>query len=525
MDRIIGSVARQTARSGSRITFYQDDGVVSYGLSELDALAFEVADRLRGLDLEEGDRIGILARNRSEWVLLDLAAIKLKLVTAAFEHGRFAPDRELIDAYGLKVVFTDNDTDTLADGFIDIRTITAPGGAGIGRLARRPPPQYADDDVTTIKFTSGSTGRPKGLAATVGSIDSSISAVQAIFRHDASDTLFVFLPLSLLQQRYWIYSALHYGHDIVVATYELAFYALRRERPTVVMGVPSFYEAVRRQIESKLRVAAGQAAGADGGGPEPAGGDAAALRMRRACADRILGGRIRYLWTGSAPASPGMLHFFFDCGIPIYEGYGLNESCIVSKNYEGAVKIGSVGKVLAGKEVRIGEDGVLVIRSEHPVNRRYLFCEPGESEKIFLPNGDVRTGDIGYVDADGFLFIRGRADDVIVLGNGKNIVVRPIEERLKDSPAIEECVLFGAGRPYLLAVVSAGAGVPDRDGIAAHIDRVNRELGKDERVGKFLIAKERFAMENGLLTSQYKPRRKEILRMHQAEIEQAYGGR
>ena len=114
------------------------------------------------------------------------------------------------------------------------------------------------------------------------------------------------------------------------------------------------------------------------------------------------------------------------------------------------------------------DDGVISIRSEHPVNRRYAYAAPGESERVFAPDGIVRTGDLGYLDEDGFLFILGRADDVIVLDNGKKVIVRPIEEYLKASPAIEECVVFCPTQTHLVAVVSPAAEPADEPAIAAH---------------------------------------------------------
>src|SRR6185312_6222801 len=150
-----------------------------------------------------------------------------------------------------------------------------------------------------------------GLATTVGSIDSSISAVQQMFRHADGDNVFCFLPLSLLQQRYWLYSALAFGHDLTFSTYEAAFAMMNRVEPTVVMGVPGFFESAKKHIESRKAPA-----------PE--------------AARKLFGTKIRYLWTGSAPARPSMLRFFTDLAMPIFEGYGLNETCIVAKYYPGA---------------------------------------------------------------------------------------------------------------------------------------------------------------------------------------------
>jgi long-subunit acyl-CoA synthetase (AMP-forming) len=346
-------------------------------------------------------------------------------------------------------------------------------------------PWYDRSDVTTIKFTSGSTGEPKGLAATAGSIDASINAVQEMFGHTAGDNLFLFLPLSLLQQRYWIYSALRFGHDVTVSTYEAAFPALRAAGATVVMGVPAFYETAMKHIEARA--------------PRK-GGNAAAAR-------ELFGGRIRYLWTGSAPARPSMLRFFTEAGMPIYEGYGLNETCIVAKNHPRAHREGSVGQVLPGKKVLFDADGLISVHSEHPVNWRYEYAAPGESERVFAPDGTVRTGDLGYLDDDGFLYIRGRADDVVVLDNGRNVLVRPLEEFLKASPAIGECVVLSPGS-RLVAVVSPATDPPDGDAITARVAAAGAVLG--ERISDVVIAPEPFSIGNGLLTSQFKPRRQRI---------------
>jgi long-chain acyl-CoA synthetase len=504
MHQIINQIARGPASADHTATFYQGARVVKLSLRELDAMATSLAERLRGWGFVAGDRIGILARNCLEWVLLDLAAIKLKLVTAGFEVGSFSPAPELLTRYGLKRIFTDQGAPP--EGFTDIRAVSADLPTTASRLD---PVSYASDDVTTIKFTSGSTGAPKGLAATVGSIDSSIDAVQELFHHGSSDRVLVFLPLSLLQQRYWIYSALYFGHDVIVAGHEFALYACKQENPTVVMGVPSFFDALRQQIELK----AGGAATADAPDrPE----------LLRVAARSLLGANIRYLWTGSAPAKPAMLRFYNDCQLPIFEGYGMNETCIVSKNTPAANRVGSVGRLLSRKHVSLTDEGMLVVKSDYPVNRRYLFATE-EAQRIFASNGDVLTGDLGHMDEDGYLYITGRADDFIALGNGKNVFARRIEELARQSAAISECVLSGAGRPHLVAVVSPASASFDRSVIERHIDWVNQQVNRHERIGGIVFAREPFSTDNGLLTSQGKPKRARIREEYRNMINSSYG--
>jgi long-chain acyl-CoA synthetase len=493
---VLNHIVATPPPAGHRIRVLRLDGERELTLTQVHEAAGRLARALAADGIGPGDRIGILAANGLDWVLLDLAALRLKAVTAGFEPGKFDPDPALLDRYQLAVLFTDRPaTGPGIRPMSDIAVLTSDEGLAEGDAladGEGPPPRYGPRDITTIKFTSGSTGEPKGLAATAGSIDASISAVQDMFGHGPGDDLLLFLPLSLLQQRYWIYSALRYGHDITISSYEAAFVALRRAQPTVVMGVPGFYESARKQIEA--RAARSQ-------DPDPVPAAAAA----------VFGGRIRYLWTGSAPARPSMLRFFTEAGMAIYEGYGLNETCIVAKNHPGAHREGSVGQVLPGKKVLIDTDGVISVQSEHPVNWHYEYCAPGDSEKIFGPDGVVRTGDLGYLDADGFLYIAGRADDVIVLDNGKKVIVRPLEEYLKASPAIDECVVLCPTQTHLVAVVSPAAEPPDHDAITAHLAAANAAFSKDEQIASVVVAPERFSVANGLLTAQFKPRRQRIL--------------
>jgi long-subunit acyl-CoA synthetase (AMP-forming) len=491
---VIGQIVAAPPTGGHRLTFRRLAGATTMALAELYESADALARGLRGIGIRPGMRIGIVAANSPQWALLDLAALRLKAVTCGFEAGKFDATPALRDRYELALLFTDRP----GSGGQRIRPI-----ADVDELARLgtsaaplPAPHYRPEDVTTIKFTSGSSGEPKGLAATAGSIDSSISAVQAMFGHAGGDNLFIFLPLSLLQQRYWIYSALRFGHDVTVSTYEAAFPALRQAGATVVMGVPAFYETARGHIEASARRAAGAAVPS-----------AASLRD---AARKLFGDRIRYLWTGSAAARPATLRFFADAGLPIYEGYGLNETCIVAKNHPRAHREGSVGQVLPGKTVTFDAHGLISVHSEHPVSRRYEYAAPGESERVFAPDGTVRTGDLGYLDDDGFLFIRGRADDVVVLDNGKNILVRPLEEFLKDSPAIEECVVACPRQSRLAAVISPASDPPDVAAIAAQVAAANAAFGAEMRISDVVITPERFSVGNGMLTSQFKPRRRRI---------------
>jgi len=493
-----------------RIYFLRDTTVQSVSLAELDRQATLVASRLHALGLGKGDRIGVLARNGLEWTALDIGILKLGAITVGLDLGRFQADTAL-QRYGLQRLFVDHETND--DPRIIRMDHVREWASGEQNLSQSFPLHqgYEADAACAIKFTSGSTSEAKGLEATVGSINDSLSSVQEMFRHVDGDNLLIFQRQSLLQQRYWIYSAMVNGHDITVAAPDYVLPVAQAVHPTVIMGIPGFFDDVRRKLESTADYQADDRMG------------------RYQLIQSIFGGRIRYLWTGSAPASRATLDFYNDCGVPLYQGYGLNETCIVAKNYPGANRIGSVGKVLPNKTARFDSQGMLIVGSRHPVATQYLWCAPGDNELMFLPSGEVKTQDMGYFDDDNYLYILGRFDDLIALSCGRKVIVYPIEERLKQHSDIHECVLYGNGKPFLTALVSPVTGAVDRAGIVNHINAINADLMREQQIqiGGLVIGQEQFSFENGMLTSEFKPKRKEIHHRLMSEIDAIYapGGR
>ncbi|WP_349369839.1 AMP-binding protein [Salinarimonas sp.] len=463
--------------------------------TEVSTLAGRAAARLARLGVRAGDAVGICAPNGLAWIVLDLACLRLGAVVAGFEPDKFEASAALAARYGLAALFATTGAEgTLdPDAFLHALETEEVGAAAPPWASRRP------EDDAALKFTSGSTGEAKGLAASRASIGAGIHATQLLFDHGPADRLFVFLPLSLLQQRYWIYTALLYGCDLVVTTPTLALGTLAESAPTVVMGVPAFFESLRGLIEAEAALT-----GCD----------------HRTAARTVTGARIRYLWTGSAPIRRETLDFLHEaCRLPIYEGYGMNETCIVTKNHPGAHRPGSAGRPVWGKEVWIDENGVVFVRSRHPVGSAYRFAPEGASERIFRGEDVVCTGDLGRIDADGFLWILGRSDDVIVLEDGRNVMGRPIEEAALALPEIAQCVLAGSGRPHLLALIALAEGADPEE--ARRRVRALR-VPHGARIGDAIVVPP-FTEENGLLTSQGKPRRPSILARHREAIDAAYG--
>jgi long-chain acyl-CoA synthetase len=500
---ILRRIANERPPAGHRLRSARLDGIREFALDDLWDRAGAVALALRERGVRRGDRVGVLASNGPEWVLADLAALRLGAVVAGLEPGKFVPGPEVMARYELAVLLTDVATE--ADDCHPMTAVAEWATAPPPAADELPPVEWQPDDVVALKFTSGSTGTPKCLGATAGSIESTLRDVQQLFGHGPGDDLFIFLPLSLLQQRYWVYSALAFDHDVTVSNHAAAWLTMHSTEPTVVMGVPAFFSAAQQHIQ---RTAAQTM-------------DAAVVAE---AARSLFGSRIRYLWTGSAPANPATLDFFAACGMPLFEGYGLNETCIVTKNHPGANRRGSAGRALPGKQLLIGDDGVVRVRSEFPVARRYEYAPPGAGERMFRPDGVVWTGDLGYLDEDGFLFVTGRADDVIVLGNGRKVIVRPVEEFLERSPAIAACVLFCPNDTHLVAVVSPADDPADVPAIEAQAAAAIATLERDEQLSRVVIAREPFSTANDLLTAQGKPRRSLIRIAYQSELDDTREG-
>jgi long-subunit acyl-CoA synthetase (AMP-forming) len=461
------------------------------------AMAFMTSRGVRA-----GQRVGIVARNCYEWCVADLACIGIGAVLVAFDSTGTHEVDARIDQYQLALLLLGNETpppcSARACSLRDVVSGPDPAQPDMDIA----PHEFAPGSVLSIKFTSGSTGDSKPMEVWRESVEDTISSVQEIFQHDAADRVLLFLPLHLIQQRYWIYMAIFYGVHVILCPPELAMGVLRKERPTVVMGIPGFFETLQKSYLVHT----------------PAAEQCAAHFQAH------LGGAIRYLWTGSAPVSHSTLEFFESMGVPLYQGYGTNETCIVSKNYPGHNRVGSAGPLLPHREIKFDHVGQILVRPRHPVADRYLDAPVEVSRGVFLPDGFIATGDIGELDADGYLHIRGRIKDVIVLSSGIKVNPHYVESCLKAHADVLSCFVHGDARPYLVALLCVRPGGMSRADIAALIARVNTGLAPHQHIYAFDMLDEEFSIENGLLNAQLKMRRDRILHRHRDRITALYKG-
>jgi long-chain acyl-CoA synthetase len=537
---------------------------------------------LRAVGLEPGDRVALASESRPEWVISDLAAITAGAVTVPLYPTLSAPQMWFIlNETAARVAIVSNAAQVAKIREVDERThelrtiVVIEGDAGgggpfrvmtmadviaIGERVLATDPEAADryraeaaaiprDALATIVYTSGTTGDPKGVMLTHGNIISNIVSTQGWIGLDASDRILSFLPLSHVFERVVLFRCLYDGVSIYFAeTMTSVARDLLRVKPTVMTGVPRAWEKFHGAIQEGIGKLQGPrrklADWAIGVGYESArfrlngGTPPATLKMKLAVADRLvfakirerLGGRIRFLVSGSAPLSPKVGEFFFALNVPILEAYGLTESSPgISANPLEAPRLGTVGKALPGVEIRIGQDGEILVRG--PNIMRGYYKRP-ESTAETLAGGWLHTGDIGELCDNGYLTITDRKKDLIVTSGGKKIAPQPLENLLKTDPLVSEAVLIGEQRKFPAALL-----VPDfarlearieamklraasREELVRHpevlrlyqdvLDRLNGSLAQFERVKRFALLPTEFTMERGELTPTMKVRRQVV---------------
>ncbi len=527
---------------------------------------------LEALGLEPGDRVAILSENRPEWALADWASLCAGITDVpiydtlpsnqveyilndAETRLVFASNREQLNkvlavwdevpALEWAVMFDGEPDD---DRVISLAELEAKGeeaeaerGAGFRDRALAVKP----DDIATMLYTSGTTGAPKGVLLSHYNIYSNVMAVQTLFDADTSDTATSFLPLSHILERmvdYWLFAngvSIAYVHDI-----DLVADSLVEVRPTIAVSTPRLYEKVYDKVMSqtgvkgKLVAWAGRVANrwsdAKLAGKSPGMGTS----IQHGIADRLvfkkirgrIGGRLRFFISGGAPLAHHVAKFFYGAGVLILEGYGLTEtSPVTNVNTETEMRLGTVGKPVPGTEINIADDGEILVRGPQIMQGYYNL--PEATAEAVDADGWFHTGDIGEIDGDGYLKITDRKKDLIVTAGGKNIAPQPIENRVKESPFIDEAVMVGDRRPYAILLLVpnpdklsewAGAQGIDKAGEALLGDEVVAAKMEEESLGnlegfarferpkKIALLDAEFTVEGGELTPTQKVKRRVI---------------
>jgi long-chain acyl-CoA synthetase len=549
---------------------WNDDGRVrelSYG--ELGAAAREIAGGLIGLGIEPGDRVAILSNTRAEWTLADVGALcAAATVVPVYHTNSPAECRYVLEHSEARAIFCE-DADQLAKleqvrgelprldhvilltgdapGTITLDALRADGvahaAAADARVAR-----VDATDVATLVYTSGTTGPPKGCMLTHANWLSAIDMYVTRLRLDGG-VVFMFLPLAHVMARITQMFALSVGDTIAYWKRDMkgVLDDLKETNPTHFASVPRMFEKIftaasvgiaQQSVAKRAVFGWGLATGRKVRARERRGEKVGPLLRRRHALARklvlskveaLFGGRLDFAFTAAAPIAPEVLEFFDAAGIRVLEAYGMTESTAAGTiNTRDDWRIGTVGRALPPGEVRIGDDGEVLMRGPHVFEGYY---KNPDATAATLVDGWLQTGDLGSIDADGYVSITGRKKDIIITSSGKNITPTNIENALKESRWISEAVVYGDRRPYLVALISldsdelpalteqtgadAAAVASDervREVIQREIDAVNERFARVEQVKRFRMLDHELTQAGGELTPTLKVKRAVVYR-------------
>jgi long-chain acyl-CoA synthetase len=514
----------------------------------------ELAHGFLALGLKKGDAFAILANTRLEWALVDFALAQIGVVVIpvystsspadcayVLEHsesvGVICETEEMCERVSrveLEHVLTFADLDELAARG---REHAAANPRAVEEIAGT----IGEDDVLTIVYTSGTTGPPKGCVMLHKNYASVVDGLEQIQLNRPGDTVLLFLPLAHTYAQLVLYDGAGVGFTIAFEPDILQVAeSLQQVRPTGMPSVPRVYEKVHAAVTAKLDEATGVerriadwalAVGYRASRLRQQGRSLPPwLALQHRLADRLvyskvkarLGGNLRAAVSGAAPIAVELLEFFHAMDVLILEGYGLTESSSgCSVNREDRLRFGTVGPTLPGVDVRIADDGEILIRGDNVFAGYYK--DEAATRQAIDDEGWLHTGDVGELDDDGFLRITDRKKDIIVTAGGKNVAPQNLENDLKRAPGISQAVVVGDRRPYLVALVTVEADVEDAEtAVQAAVDAVNRDRTRYEQIKRFAILPRDFSAESDEVTPTMKLKRNVIVERYSAEIDALY---
>ena len=522
-----------------------------------------LANGLLARGVRHGDAVAVIARTRLEWVLLDWAAMRIGAVVVGIYPTSTAKECAYILGHSESVLaFAENEEQraklaSVHDETPALREIVRfdelPALEEEGRAYATEHPGALDaaergvqeDDLGTLIYTSGTTGPPKACMLTHKNLVTAATRMESNLQ-GPSDLVLLFLPLAHTFGRLAHQAAAYRGTTVAFcAEATRVGEAMAAVHPTVLPAVPRIYEKIHTGVLDQIDRSGGAkraighwalGVGARASRLRRAGRRVAPLlRLQEIVADRLvfakvkerLGGRLRLGISGAAPLGLDVLEFFHSLGLLVIEGYGLTETgSSLSVNDPEDYRFGTVGRAVEGCEVRLDEDGEILTRSETVFAGYYK--DPEATAAAFTEDGFFRTGDVGEIDADGFLKITDRKKDLIITAGGKNVAPQNLENALKASRYVSQAIVVGDRRPYITALITLDRAEIDASGRAAEVlvqeivDGVNRDRVRVEQIKRFAILPRDFTQENGEVTPTLKLRRKIVYEHFSHEIDELY---
>jgi long-chain acyl-CoA synthetase len=545
---------------------------------ELHSCVMGVARALRKWGLEKGDRVAILSENRPEWAIADFACLLVGAAVVPIYTTLTADQTAYILADSQariavvsslpqleKVISVKNQTalerilimDAVETSHaIQMRELMNTGSLRSDSALEAYAHTISPDDLASIVYTSGTTGRAKGVQLTHGNLTSNVMHSMEGFQVSRQDVSVSFLPLSHVTARHADLALLYHGVTLAYcANFEELPQILLEVRPTVFVGVPRVYEKIYSQVRQAAQThakrsiyrwalsvgCAHQRKVLEGEAPfSPAWKLANRLVFSKVRAR--LGGRVRIFVSGGAPLGRELAQWYASIGIRIHEGYGLTEtSPVIAINTPRAYKFGTVGRPLRNVEVKIAEDGEILVQG--PSVFRAYWHNPQETRDAFA-EGWFKTGDIGNLDEEGFLSVTDRKKDLLKTSGGKFIAPQPLENSLKLHNLIGTAVVLGDRRKFACVIIAPHFSLLEewarrnhvsfssREDLVRHRDinalyesivaEVNNGLARYEKLKKILLVAHEFSASDGTLTPTLKLRRKAIEERYRKQIDELY---
>lgn len=559
---------------GNAVALHQPTGKGQYRThtwNEYKRAAEEIACGLRELGIGRGDTVALHSETRAEFYLADLGVLSNGSIAAAlYTTYPFSDQAKNIRSSYAKVVFME-DPESMralieasggeslsglhwivltgeAEGAITLEELRAKGRASLKsdpNAFDRIRAEVSAEDPAVLYLTSGATGEPKMGLVTHAALAANIDMGPQVLALGPQDCTIAFLPSAHIAQRVVIeFLPIRMGIPVWFSESLAKLpHEMKAIRPTFLLAPPRVWErvfaSINTEVKKKSAAARKMFEGAVGLGAEVSRlreeGKPVPKTMRALLkiADRLvfskirsrLGGRIRLAASGAAPLGRDLARFYAAIGMPLIEGYGLTEGGVVCLNPPDRPKSGSIGIKLPGVELRLAEDGELLINSPTLFSG---YHNDAEATAAVLRDGWLYTGDIAEFDAEGYVYITGRKKELIVSSNGKKIYPARIEMLFKTEPIINQVVLIGDRLPYITALLTVNA----TDGLASPeaevkkaVARVNRKLAPFEQIRKFRILERDFSIESGELTPTMKVRRNRVLENHRDVVSELYMGK
>jgi long-chain acyl-CoA synthetase len=471
--------------------------------------------RLRRFGVTSGMRVGIYAQNCYDWLVYDLALVELNAIAVPFTRD-FAGilDEVLFDKYRLSLVLTSREMlGQIAGRPAYLAVMDDDSSKALARPLDAGHRDHAD--TLSLVFSSGSAGGIKGIIISRKGVEACIDPIMEAVGLTASDKFLLFLPMSNFQQRLLCYASLWYDASVAIIDHTELFLGLKKCAPTILVAPPVFFQMIHGQfcrypgwVRHGWRLA-GRMLGLLPIAP-----------LRQALARLFFGNllgqfgkRIRLLVTGMAPIKPEIAELFCRLQIPLCETYGLVETGSLTFREPGSRKFSSVGRPVRGVELSFSEEGEVIVRRRHPLSLGYFNCADGENERTFVGAGEVATGDIGVLDAEGYLHLKGRKNALLVAANGYKVHPEALEKQVNAAGGVTSSVFFqrpGATHLSCVVVLETPEGPDRRKAVRRFIDGLET-VKKISPYVEVIFAAEPFSVENGMLRPNMKIDRKQIV--------------